>query len=90
MPRPKKKQKSISDKYTLVIVEWIDIASDASWVSEKDAQKMECVTCIEVGWMIHEDKKQIVLSSQFNDSDCGNRTVIPRGVILDIKRINNE
>jgi len=75
-------------KYPLVLVHWIDIISDTGWGTPKDVKGMLPGNVIEVGWMIHEDKDNIILMSQSIDNEfIGNRTCIPRGVIKSIKKI---
>jgi len=77
-------------KFKLVIIEWIDAQSDCAWSSIKENEQWTKEDCIivEVGWIVKETSKYVVIGSQIgNDGEFGNRTKIPRGWIKTIKRL---
>jgi hypothetical protein len=72
---------------TLLIISWDDIVNNNSWLSDEVAQKIQPTFCKDVGWFINDDKLNIRIANSVN-SDCEKSvTVIPKGVIRDIKII---
>jgi hypothetical protein len=68
-------------QYPFYWVEWVDPMSDTAWEEREkveDWAKKQCLI-IELGFVIYEDRKQIVLCNQFaSDGEFGNRTKIPK------------
>jgi len=90
-PRSKntKKLKKPLHKYKLCMVQWADAQSDAAWGDIADINKWaeESYIVNDVGWLISETKKNIVICSEIgNDGSMGNRTKIPNTWIV-TKRI---
>jgi hypothetical protein len=77
----------------LVYVKWIDAQSDPNWSEEhniKEWLKEECLIH-EVGWVMSEDSKYLILSSQLSyDGGIGNKTKIPKKWIKSIKKIHTD
>lgn len=72
---------------TLLIVTWIDICENASWLEDSKAQSTQPIVCKNVGWFINDDLLSIRLSwSVASDGDKA-ITVIPKGVIREVKQI---
>ena len=69
----------------LVLIEWCDAEADCTW---EDMSKIgdwsdKTFVCREVGWVIEDNKKVLVLTSQLGDENLiGNRTKIPKPWIL--------
>jgi len=74
--------------YPLVLIEWIDASSRASWVDLKEIIEWaetadEDFRVHEVGWLIRETKDYILLCPQIGKDDVlGNSMKIPKGAWL--------
>jgi len=66
-----------------VLCHWLDINSDASWMSLEKAKASTPTICVSTGWLIRADKNVHVLVADINFeddgtlADVGNVTVIP-------------
>jgi hypothetical protein len=69
-----------------ILVKWIDIVQENGWHSEQDAGKLEPVVCRTLGFFVNETKRVIRLSDTLSSDGERNVTVIPKGVILKIRR----
>ena len=74
-----------------VIISWLDINScDNAWNSESDLKDLVPAMCTTIGYLYEENKdwvKTFATYSFNSDSlDVGDCVVIPRGVILSIKK----
>ena len=88
MKKPVLEDSSIDvSQYNLVMIEWIDIVSSCDWESLKNVILSEPLTSVEVGWLIYEDKKKMILVSQVNGSECGNRTVLPKSIVKKVTKL---
>jgi hypothetical protein len=77
-------------KYPLVMIEWYDAESEVTWEDPKAVAEWSKKDFIatEVGFLIHEDKNHIVLTSQIgSDGTIGNRTRIPKPWLKSRKKI---
>ena len=78
-----------------VIISWLDINScDNAWNNEDDLKELVPATCTTIGYLYEENKdwvKTFATYSFNSDStlDVGDAVVIPRGVILSIKKLEN-
>jgi hypothetical protein len=66
--------------YPLVLIEWMDAQSMCEWgdiVEIQDWIKTDCIVR-EVGWIVEENNLYVVITSQVQDTDFGNRTKIPK------------
>ena len=77
-----------------VIISWLDINScDNAWNSEEDLKDLVPAMCTTIGYLYEENKdwvKTFATYSFNSDSlDVGDCVVIPRGVILSIKKLEN-
>ena len=74
-------KKIINAKF--VLCHWLDINSDASWMSLEKAKASTPTICVSTGWLIRADKNVHVLVADINFeddgtlADVGNVTVIP-------------
>jgi hypothetical protein len=69
----------------LVRVIWIDIQSDSGW--ENGKWKLEPAECTTFGVFYGYEKSVLRLFASFNSEDRGERIVIPKCVVKDIKVI---
>ncbi len=78
-----------------VIISWLDINScENAWNTEEDLKDLVPATCTTIGYLYEENKdwvKTFATYSFNSDStlDVGDAVVIPRGVILSIKKLEN-
>ncbi len=77
-----------------VIISWLDINScDSAWNTEQDLKDLVPAMCTTIGYLYEENKdwvKTFATYSFNSDSlDVGDCVVIPRGVILSIKKLEN-
>jgi len=72
---------------TLLLITWDDIVSDASWVKDDNARRYLPIRCKDIGWLINDDKLNIRITSSANSMGEKNVTVIPKGVLRDVKII---
>lgn len=68
----------------LVKVTWVDIQSDSSWT---DNETLEPAVCTSYGIFNGYKKGNLYLYASFNDTDIGDRSVIPESLIKDIVTI---
>ena len=72
----------------LVVVEWEDITTHRAHRDESEAGKIEPVKAISVGWKLSSRKGYLSLTPmRFENGECGDRQVIPRGCIRSIRRL---
>ncbi len=56
----------------LIYLEWEDAVSRNNWEETNDAlewAKKRCALVRDVGWVLHEDKKQITLAARWQPED---------------------
>ena len=89
-----RKAKTELDKYPLVEVKWLDICSDSSWLSMKDAMSMPLPICNTKGHLLSQAKGITRIFGDYSEGtkcnieEIGNVTIIPNSVIIDIKKIS--
>ena len=89
-----RKAKTELDKYPLVEVKWLDICSDSSWLSMKDAMSMPLPVCNTKGHLLSQTKGITRIFGDYSEGikgnieEIGNVTIIPNSVIVDIKKIS--
>mgnify|MGYP003394540415 CR=1 FL=1 len=75
----------------LVRVKWIDSVSIDAWTAPEDIERKSLTNCETVGFLIHKDKKRIIVSStiglnskdEIEEVSC--TMVIPCSCIIEIK-----
>lgn len=94
-----KKAKAFDDKYPVVEVEWVDICSNAEWMTVQDLHDMTLPTCFTKGHLLTQkngitrifaDTSKFFSSSTDDEGDLetiGNVTIIPNSVIRNIKKL---
>lgn len=69
------------------LITWVDIASHfgGEWFPAEMTPKLEPAVCYSVGWVVHEDRKHLVVvadrSHMAGHESYGHDTVIPKAVI---------
>ena len=69
----------------LVLVEWVDIESEAGWQDFDDASKKKGSQCEGVGYIVFEDKDVIVLAQNISMPLILGIHTYPRGCVKSIK-----
>lgn len=80
------------DKYKIVEVEWFDAQSGFSQpLSLEELEKEKPLHSFSVGYLLKEDKESVILGFMlFGDEFFKHWQLIPRGMIKNIKTIQNE
>jgi hypothetical protein len=90
-----KKAKKEIEKYPLVEIKWYDITSDSSWASIEDCLNLKLPICTTKGHLLTQSKgiTRVFGDYALKDEKTGvideiaNTTLIPKSVIIDIKKI---
>ena len=64
----------------LVYIEWVDATTSDGW-EKFDIHQHGIDYCKSVGWLLHEDKQQIVMASTVSDNQTNQRIAIPKAWI---------
>ena len=72
---------------TLLLITWNDIVADSSWIPDDKAQEYQPVLCKDIGWFLNDDKLNIRIFNSINGSNEKSVTVIPKGVIRNVQKI---
>lgn len=76
------------NKRSLIIVEWEDTCTIASWDSDDKAKNDSPLQSQSVGWRLPSPKNVVVLTAMRNEGgNCTGRQIIPRGCIKSIRRL---
>lgn len=73
---------------TLLLITWDDIVANPSWLDDNKAQNYPPVQCKDVGWFVNDDKLNIRITNSVNSDGEKAITVIPKGCIRKVKKIN--
>lgn len=76
-------------KNEILEVHWEDVETDNDWQKEERAGKFALPQCLTIGYFLNQDKNCIRVSHtvQVNKEKDRDVTVMPKGVIKDIRRI---
>jgi len=77
-------------KYKRVKIIWQDIVSNSEWTTLEKAKEQTYSWCEDTGYLLHKDKKKLIIfaSHSFDDDGTltvGNTTVYPRSVVKKIE-----
>ncbi len=75
-------------KNDLVLIKWEDIIQYDDWIAENKASEKSLVSCLTVGFYLNETKRWIRVSDTICSDTDRNVTIIPKGCILKIRRID--
>jgi len=77
-------------KYQIVRITWIDACSEVGWTALSDIKTNSIITCQTVGWLISEDRKQVVVTTTFAENDqCTDPMCIPKKCIIKRKLLKD-
>ena len=90
-----KKAKKEIEKYPLVAIKWYDITSDSAWQNINDLINTKLPICTTKGHLLTQSKgiTRVFGDYALKDEKTGvideiaNTTIIPKSVIIDIKKI---
>ena len=90
-----KKAKKEIEKYPLVEIKWYDITSNSAWQSLDDLLIAKLPICTTKGHLLSDNKGVVRVFGDYalKDEKTGvideiaNTTIIPKSVIIDIKKI---
>ena len=75
-------------KRPLILVEWEDITGNYGWEDESADFAKKVITVSTTGWQLKSDRKHLVItSSRTSKKECDDRSIIPRGCIKKITRL---
>ena len=69
------------------LVIWRDIASHKGGHWSESPESGGSVLCYTAGWVTHEDETDITIHSTITDGGYGHDTVIPRGVVVERRKL---
>ena len=82
---------SDSIPYQKYRIEWLDIASDSGWATDKEFHRMRLATPVSEGWLFEKNRDVVkIFASYDKDEDgihFGERTIIPWSCVKKMNRI---
>jgi len=75
-------------KNDLVEIEWLDVVSNSAWLSEQEAIELLPTQCKSVGYFLNETEDLIRLSHTIQLDGDRDVSVIPKGIIRNIRKLN--
>ena len=79
--------KVTNKRFYLEFIKFRDHSSSAGWVDYADLDTKDCCEIKVVGFVLHEDKKQVILGNFADDTHCHARHRIMKGTIIKRKRL---
>lgn len=73
--------------FPLVIVTWVDAATDSGWTDTDEAHDFTPPECMTVGYLVSDKPDHLVLAQTHGGNEMGNRWVIPRGMVSKIRQM---
>lgn len=67
----------------LMYVEWVDAVADVGWDDEPEKVSVHLIKS--VGWLVKDNKNEIVLAADYSDGDTNRRIAIPKSWIRNKK-----
>jgi hypothetical protein len=68
-------------KFAIVIVTWIDAATESGWTDTDEAHDFVPPECQTMGYLVADKPDYIVLAQSYGGNEMGNRWTIPRGMV---------
>lgn len=73
--------------FPVVIVTWVDAATDNGWTDTDEAHDFVPPECMTVGYLVADKPDHLVLAQTHGGNEMGNRWVIPRGMIKAVRTL---
>lgn len=74
----------------IVKVTWIDSEQTPGWQMRSDVDATAdkpCTLCVSVGFLIHEDRRSVLLAESVNPHNYGNPIKIPRIAVKKVEEL---
>jgi len=72
----------------LVHVTWRDSCSPTwKWQDRDGIEMYGHATCFSVGWLLRDDKTDMVLAASYGGEDVGDVTAIPKGCVVKVRKL---
>jgi hypothetical protein len=84
------KQKINLSKNDRIEIKWVDIVQQSSWSEEDEAAKKEVAMCTTLGYFLNRNQHVIRLSSTLAADGDRDITVIPKGCVKEIYKLERE
>ena len=86
----KEQKKPYPDCWPMVRITWMDaMDGETGWQSLDDMMKGQLATCTDIGWMIKNDEKSVVIMGSWcldpDDKHGGRYITVPKGWVKEIK-----
>lgn len=72
--------------YPIIEIEWLDIITQSGWNTLQDVIEAEPIKCKTIGYLRHDVDTHITVAHSIQ-GDASDYTVIPRGCVLSVKKI---
>ena len=95
--KPKRKLRIASTRknpipYSKYRIEWLDIASDSGWATDKEFSTMKLATPVSDGWLYEKNECVIKIFASYDKDEegmvFGERTIIPLSCVKKMKKLN--
>ncbi|KKN01443.1 hypothetical protein LCGC14_1127690 [marine sediment metagenome] len=75
-------------KKTVIKITWRDCTSQHGWYSQQEAIEIHLESIQTIGWLVEENEDVVIIGvSLAEDGKIGNITIIPRGCILKMVKV---
>ena len=74
-------------KYYFYTIKWLDILGDSGHASEKEFKAMKPAIMTTNAYVFSKDKKELKTFSSFDEETFSDRNLIPKGLILSMKKV---
>lgn len=71
--------------FPVVIVTWIDAATDNGWTDTDEAHDFVPPECMTIGYLVADKPDHLVLAQTHGGNEMGNRWTIPRGMVTKVR-----
>lgn len=75
----------VAKYFHLVIVTWVDAATDNGWTDTDEAHDFTPPECMTVGYLVADKPDHLVLAQTHGGNEMGNRWTIPRGMVKAVR-----
>lgn len=71
--------------FAIVIVTWVDAATDNGWTDTDEAHDFVPPECLTIGYLVADKPDHLVLAQTHGGNEMGNRWTIPRGMVSAVR-----
>lgn len=73
--------------FPLVMVTWVDAATDNGWTDTDEAHDFVPPVCQTIGYLVADKPDHVVLAQTHGGNEMGNRWTIPRGMVSSVRTL---